>query len=77
MIMNELTTIEQEIMMLLAKGFTAKQIANEQVKSVHTVNNQIASLKEKFDAKNTTNLMFIIMSLFSFEFENREGDENE
>jgi DNA-binding NarL/FixJ family response regulator len=70
MIMNELTTIEQEIMMLLAKGFTAKQIASEQVKSVHTVNNQIATLKQKFSAKNTTHLLFIILQLFSFDFEN-------
>jgi DNA-binding CsgD family transcriptional regulator len=76
-IMNELTTIELETIMLLSKGLTAREIARERHVSYHTVNNQIANLKDKFSAKNTVNLVYIIMSLFSFEFETKGENKNE
>ena len=66
--MNELTRIEQENVALLCKGLTAKEIAEERFVAPSTVRAQIASLKVKFEAVNTTNLIYILIRLYGFNF---------
>lgn len=54
--MNHLTEREQQIVRLVARGLSDKEIAGEFGTSVHTVRNQQSSIKEKTGARNRTEL---------------------
>ena len=54
---QELTDNEIEIISLIARGFSNKQISQEQLVSIPTVKSRISGLLKKFDAKNRKELV--------------------
>jgi DNA-binding CsgD family transcriptional regulator len=56
-IMNNITPKEKEVLGLLAKGFSSKEIACQLFISVHTVESHRKNLRFKFDAKNSSELI--------------------
>ena len=54
---QELTDTEIEIISLIARGFSNKQISQEQLVSIPTVKSRISGLLKKFDARNRKELV--------------------
>ena len=62
-ILPDLTEKEHQIAKLLAKGFSAKEIATLTDSSPNTINNQKNHLLTKFDCQNTTELVTKLLLL--------------
>lgn len=52
-----ITEREQEVLELLSRGLTTKEIANELFLSTHTVESHKKNMKEKLSAKNVIDLV--------------------
>jgi DNA-binding CsgD family transcriptional regulator len=61
--MSNITTREKEILDLLAKGYSTKEIAKKLVISFHTVESHRKNLRSKFDAKNSSELIMKVSQL--------------
>ena len=59
--MGEITDKQKDIIQLLAKGLTAKEIGKNLGNSEFTIHSVKASLMMKHNAKNTANLIYIAM----------------
>jgi len=55
--MSYITPKEKEVLTLLAKGLSTKEIAGCLSSSYHTVESHRKNLRMKFDAKNSSELM--------------------
>jgi DNA-binding CsgD family transcriptional regulator len=55
--MSYITPKEKEVLALLAKGLSTKEIAGCLAISYHTVESHRKNLRMKFDAKNSSELM--------------------
>lgn len=55
--MSHITTREKEILELLAKGLSSKEIAETLLISFHTVESHRKNLRFKFEAKNSSELI--------------------
>lgn len=55
--MSHITTREKEILELLSKGLSSKEIARALVISFHTVESHRKNLRLKFEAKNSSELI--------------------
>jgi DNA-binding CsgD family transcriptional regulator len=55
--MNNITPKEKEVLRLLAKGLSSKEIASNLSISAHTVESHRKNLRFKFDAKNSSELI--------------------
>jgi len=54
---NKVSKREQEILQMLSEGLTAKEIANELFLSEHTIISHRKNLSEKFQAKNSIDMI--------------------
>jgi DNA-binding CsgD family transcriptional regulator len=61
--MAHLTPREKEIMTMLATGMSTKEIANALLISFHTVESHRKNLREKFEAKNSSELIMKVRRL--------------
>jgi len=52
-----ITRREREVLILLARGFSTKEIADRLCISVHTVENHRRNLMEKMQARNVASLL--------------------
>ena len=55
------TEREQEVLNLLFKGYTTKEIADQLFLSFHTVESHRKNLIQKFDAKNSIHLIYLCL----------------
>lgn len=61
--MAHMTAREKEIMGMLAKGMSTKEIASALLISFHTVESHRKNLREKFEAKNSSELLMKVRGL--------------
>ena len=61
--MSYITPKEKEILTLLAKGLSTKEIAGSLSISHHTVESHRKNLRQKFDAKNSSELIMKTLRL--------------
>lgn len=59
--MDKITEREQEILLLISRGFTNKEIGSTLFISEETVKTHRRNLLLKFKAKNTANLISIVL----------------
>lgn len=64
--MAQMTAREKEILEMLEKGMSTKEIANTLLISFHTVESHRKNLRIKFEAKNSSELIMKVRGL-SFE----------
>ena len=60
---HELTPAEKDIVSLLIKGLSSKEIAEMKGSSLNTINNQKSRLLEKFNCNSTTDLIIKLSQL--------------